>query len=196
MLGAVTMTHASSKRPMLRIPNAQIEPVAWSADRRLDRRRSRRGVRDLSQELQGDPARHQVDARGAPAVRRAVRRLPRGGRQQAEGCRARRALSSKQNFRRSGSRRSASRTASSPAITSRSSTARASRATSSPIRSTASRRTCCPAAACWRGAAVAGSSAKGKARSGGSPSIDWCRSTTAPRSTTACSPAAISKSAG
>jgi membrane-bound lytic murein transglycosylase A len=31
MLGAATMTHASSQRPMLRIPNAQIEPVAWSA---------------------------------------------------------------------------------------------------------------------------------------------------------------------
>jgi membrane-bound lytic murein transglycosylase A len=31
MLGAATMTHAATQRPMLRIPNAQIEPVAWSA---------------------------------------------------------------------------------------------------------------------------------------------------------------------
>ena len=31
LLGAATMTYASTKRPMLRIPNAQIEPVAWSA---------------------------------------------------------------------------------------------------------------------------------------------------------------------
>jgi membrane-bound lytic murein transglycosylase A len=31
MLGAATMTHASTQRPLLRIPNAQIEPVGWSA---------------------------------------------------------------------------------------------------------------------------------------------------------------------
>ena len=158
-------------------------------DRRLGRGRSRRGLRFVPQQLQGAAAQERRGARRPADAGGAAANMPQGCRSQHRASPARRGCSSRATSRRSRSRRSARRTASSPATTSRSSRACASRPRATTGRSIASRQAFCLAGK------MAGRRRAPPARRKRARKSSW-RSTTAPRSMTACSPGAIWKSAG
>ena len=109
LLAVASVARRPQRRDPMQVPDTQLEPIDLGRDRRLGRRRSRRRLRRLPQQLQGDPAAARKAMRdGAADLWRAVRGLPAGGGRQAAQAAARRARSSSRTSARCGSRRSAS----------------------------------------------------------------------------------------
>ncbi len=182
----------------VKIPNTQIEPVAWAEIDGWAEDDHAAAFATFLQELQGDPARHaRRCARRARSTARcttSAARRPTTSRTMPGEARA----FFEQNFRPVrisplGEPDGFLTGYYEPIVEGTRERERRVRR----IRSIASRRICCPAAACCgRAAVVASPRARRQKQAAGRQARGWCRSTIAPRSTTACSPAAISKSAG